>query len=102
MTKRYNAYVDGSFKYSPDTPKKLKDPSHSSFGNYAWAYVILDADDNIIHESGGLGTNTSAKSGRNVSGELKATMKLVEYASSHDIKLNIHHDYIGISSWVIP
>ena len=86
MTK---AYTDGSYRKKSD-------------GTYGigWSYVLLDDDDMIVYED--YGSYNEYIEQRNVGGEIYAVVELVLYCEEHDIKdLEIHHDYIGISEWVL-
>lgn len=82
------AYTDGSYKKNRN-------------GDYGvgWSYVLLD-DDTIAYED--YGSYNAYKEQRNVSGEIYAVVQLVLYCEEHGIKeLEIHHDYVGISAWVL-
>ena len=85
QNKGIEIYVDGSYKD----------------GQYAWGYVIYD-NGVEVHADAGVGQNEAAAEIRNVAGELAATMRAVVWAKKNGIgKAVVHHDYQGISSWIL-
>jgi ribonuclease H-related protein len=78
------SYVDGSYE---DSLKK-----------YGSGVVILYKNDKITFSIPG--NDPKFLSMRNVSGEIKAAQKAMEYAIENNIdKLAIYHDYEGIEKW---
>lgn len=82
------AYTDGSYKMD----------SNRNYG-VGWGYVLLDEDDNIIHQD--YGTFDEYMEQRNVSGEVYAVINLIMYCEDNGVEeLEIYHDYVGIEHWV--
>lgn len=78
------SYVDGSYE---DSLKK-----------YGSGVVILYKNDKVTFSIPG--NDPKFLSMRNVSGEIKAAQKAMEYAIENNIdKLAIYHDYEGIEKW---
>jgi ribonuclease H-related protein len=77
-----HAYVDGSF--------------NSSTGKYGYGLVIVH-DEIIMHIENGGAKDDSEKALRQISGELNAAIRAVEYAAAQKYKdIVIFHDYEGI------
>lgn len=75
-------YVDGS--YNSDTEK------------YSYALVVVE-DGVVSYIENGVADDNSAKSIRQIAGELEASIKSIEYAAKNNYKnIVIIHDYIGI------
>ena len=82
------AYTDGSFK--------IKDEK----GYIGWAYVILNNEDEIIHQDSGLITDYGVHH-RNITGECRAIIEVVKYCKNNGInEIEVCHDYIGCAHWV--
>ena len=78
------AYVDGSYK---------ADTEEFSYG----AVLFINGEE---LEFSGAYFNPEVKEMRNVAGELKGAMEMMNYCVKHGIKdLEIHHDYEGIAKW---
>lgn len=78
-----HAYVDGSF--------------NEARGRYSYGLAVLK-DDVILFLENGEAEDDSQKQLRQIAGELKAAVRAIEYAVSHEEKeLVIFHDYEGIS-----
>lgn len=66
---------------------------------YAFGCVIITPKGEITEESG-TGDHESAKTARNVAGELMGTMYAVKWAVERNYKnIIIYHDYEGIAKW---
>ncbi|WMJ80803.1 ribonuclease H family protein [Clostridium sp. MB40-C1] len=79
---KVHAYVDGSF--------------NQTNGRYSYGLVVVK-DDVILHIENGSGKDDSNKSIRQIAGELKGSIKALEYAVCNDIReLIIFHDYVGV------
>lgn len=78
------AFVDGSF--------------NKETGVYSFGIVFIDNGE--IETQNGVGSNEEAASMRNVAGELRGSMKAMQYAleKGYD-SINIYHDYEGIAAW---
>jgi ribonuclease HI len=77
----YIAYVDGSYLY----------------GKVGYGAVLLN-DDTVVAEFSGEVTHN--KDSRQVTGELVATMKVLEYCQDNNIpQVEIIYDYKGIKEW---
>lgn len=82
------AYVDGSF--------------NSETVEYAYGVVLL-LPDGSIQEFSGKDNKQEVATMRNVAGELKGSMFIVNYVVKNlpNIKkITIYHDYLGIANWV--
>lgn len=81
------SYVDGSFSEEKR--------------NYSYGIVILK-DGEVIYKENGVGEEKADIKFRNISGEVLAAIKAVEYAikESYD-EITIVHDYQGIASWAM-
>lgn len=77
------AYTDGSYRND----------------KVGWGYVIIDDNENIIHEE--YGSTDEFVEMRNVTGELTAIRELLYYCEENDFKeITICHDYLGVRMWV--
>ncbi len=78
------AYVDGSF--------------NAQTNEYAYGAVLFIGDERL--EFAGKDNKENAVAMRNVAGELKGAMFVMQYCIKQGIKkLTIHHDYEGIAKW---
>lgn len=78
------AYVDGSYKAETE--------------EFAYGAVLFYNGEEL--EFSGADYNPEVKDMRNVAGELKGAMVMMNYCVKHGIKdLEIHHDYEGIARW---
>lgn len=78
------AYVDGSYKAETE--------------EFAYGAILFVNGEEI--EFSGADTNPEVKDMRNVAGELKGAMVVMNYCVKHGIKdLEIYHDYEGIARW---
>lgn len=78
------AYVDGSYKAETE---------EFSYG----AVLFVNGEE---HEFSGAYYNPEVKDMRNVAGELKGAMEMMNYCIKNNIRdLEIHHDYEGIAKW---
>jgi len=78
------AYVDGSYD--------------SETGRYSFGAVILNGDK--TETMNGVGENEDAAAMRNVAGELKGAMTVMQYALKNGFdSVTIYHDYEGIAAW---
>lgn len=80
---QYHVYVDGSF----------------ANGQYAWGFVVYHNDEEI-HAANAIGNTPGMETMRNVSGEITAARKAVEWAIENDIHINLYYDYSGIAAWI--
>lgn len=84
---KITVYTDGSYTQT-GTPK------------VGWGYVILDENENILHEDCGVIIDEFIHS-RNVTGELRAVMKAITFCEENGIReIDLYHDYIGVRAWV--
>lgn len=84
MEKIYKAYTDGSYKEK----------------TAAWAFVIIDEDDVILHEESGLVTDLEAvEKIWNVAAEIAAATHAIQWAVDNLKKIDIVTDYQGIVGW---
>lgn len=78
------AYVDGSYD--------------SADGRYSFGAVIINGDN--IETINGVGENEDAAAMRNVAGELRGAMTVMQYAVKKGFdSVTIFHDYEGIAAW---
>ncbi len=79
-----SAFVDGSFD--------------AERGRYSFGIVFIN--NGQTETLNGVGDNEEAASMRNVAGELRGSMKAMQYAieKGYD-SINIYHDYEGIAAW---
>lgn len=92
-----NSLKKGVDSYPLDIPHAYVDGSFNSItGKYGYGLVIVH-NDVIIHVENGGAEDDSEKALRQISGELKAAIRAVEYAALQKYKeIIIFHDYAGI------
>lgn len=77
-----HAYVDGSF--------------NEATGRYSYGLVIVHGD-SIVYLEQGAASDDRTRALRQISGELRASVRAMEYAFSNNVKeIVIFHDYEGI------
>jgi ribonuclease HI len=86
MSKKCFAYVDGSF----DSESK----------RYGIGVVMLDDKHELLESFGGSGDDELWASSQNITAELWATMKAIQWALAHDyLLIEIRHDLEGTEKW---
>lgn len=79
------AYIDGSFS--------------EEIGRYSYGIVIITPSGEI-YEASGIGDDKKAIANRNVAGEIKGIMHLINYMNRNSFKNAIvRYDYKGIEKW---
>jgi ribonuclease HI len=82
---QYRIYTDGSL---------------SDSGIITWAFVVIDITDGVVHEASGVVPMHTYDESRNVTGEVYAVAKALEWAdANHHVDITICHDYNGIGLW---
>lgn len=80
------AYTDGSFT---DVDKPI----------IGWAYVILDEEENIIHQDSGK-IDDRWLDHRNITGECKAVVEALDWCENNGhTEVDFYIDYIGCKHW---
>lgn len=80
------AYIDGSYD--------------DSLKRYGYGVIIFLNNKKIVFSKSY--NDSKCLKLRNVAGELKAAMKVMEYAKENNIKsMDIYYDYIGIEMWAL-
>lgn len=84
--KKLICYTDGSFS--------------EELQRYSFGLVVLNTDKEVISTDCGRGSNPSYLQHWQVSGEILASLKAVDYAIRHNATdLEICYDYLGIEKW---
>ena len=78
------AYLDGSYS-------RIKRMA-------SWAFVVVDDNDQILHEEAGIVPGPSLAN--NIDGECYAAMHAIMWLAAENIKAKIVHDYVGIAAWL--
>ena len=76
-----DVYTDGSFNGQ----------------NASWAFVVVKDDKPIFQQKGVLSGDINSM--WQIGGEIKAAEFAVQWAKDNNTKININHDYTGVSLW---
>lgn len=81
----FDIYTDGSYRK----------------GRYSWAFAVY-RNGVLIHSESDEGHNKWALASRNVTAELEAVIRAIQWAETQgDCSVTIHHDYTGPAEWAL-
>lgn len=87
---------------NPFTHAAYTDGSNFNDTIIAWGLVVVpNGATTPCHQASGLVTNKNNLQYRNEAGELEAAIQAVIWAHQNNAQIRIHHDYVGVSHYVL-